>query len=120
MPTVWVSNEETALNQATLDDLEIAVLVRCVGKAQAHIKGIHQVDATVFSSTWGGGPYDSLADVHAVIYNTMSEVILRRSMTQVKAETTPDYVFFTCGNMSTSLTSGGPQRPSGWNATRQT
>jgi hypothetical protein len=75
MPTVWVSDELTALNPDALEALDIAVLVRCVGKAQAHIKGIFQVDASVFSSSWGrGGPYDCLQDVHCVIFNIMQEV----------------------------------------------
>jgi len=73
-PTVWVSNEDTALKQDVLDELGIAVLVRCVGKAHLHIKGIHQVDASVFSETWGRGPYNDITDVLSVIFNTMYEV----------------------------------------------
>jgi hypothetical protein len=121
MPTVWVSDEASALNEHVLDDLKIAVLVRCIGKSKVHMKGSFRlVDASIFSETWGRGPYDSLVDVLAVVYNTMSQVSFASKHDPSQSRDHARLCIFHQWKYAPCLTSGGPQRPSGWNATRHT
>ena len=65
--------KEEALTMQTLDALNISVLVRCVGEARSHIKGIAQVSANVFSKTYGqqGDEMEYLEDIFPFIHNVM-------------------------------------------------
>jgi hypothetical protein len=78
------------------------------------------VDASIFSEAWGRGPYDSLVDVLAVVYNTMSQVSFASKHDPSQSRDHARLCIFHQWKYAPCLTSGGPQRPSGWNATRHT
>jgi hypothetical protein len=63
--------KEDGLDMGVLGNLDISVLVRCVGEASIDVKGIWQVSALMFSDTYGGrnDAISSLEELMPIIYN---------------------------------------------------